>query len=71
MVPCEWDWPPERVYLPSGPMIDIDPPHETGAVRPTKRRLVDVLIEGTVAALKLTVVLVILFAWLIFVLMRL
>jgi hypothetical protein len=71
LAPCEWDWPPERRYLPPGPTIDIDPPCETGALRRARRPIAEVLIKAMVEALKIAVAVVIFFACLIYVLVRL
>ena len=67
---CEWDWPPERRFLHSSPLIDADPPCGSGGSGPMDRRIADVVLKVIVGAIKVAVVVVILFVWLVYLLLR-
>jgi hypothetical protein len=64
---CEWDWPPERRFLHSKPLIDADP---LCGSDPMDRRIADVVVKVIVGVIKVAVVVVILFVWLVYMLLR-
>jgi hypothetical protein len=67
---CEWDWPPERRYLDSSPLIDADRPCGFGVPLSTDRRIAHMVVKVIVGALKMTVVVALLLVWLIYTLVR-